>query len=77
VTTLQDALSQHSARQLRLAFINQLWNGRMDFKESTMVEVRKNESTFNVSLDHTTLAPLTRFTDLPIIPTCAELLRNG
>lgn len=47
--TIDQALQQFSARQLRLAFLLQLWSARMDFKDSAMAEVRNVESTFNVS----------------------------
>ncbi|CAE6436001.1 unnamed protein product [Rhizoctonia solani] len=45
--TVEDALETYSARQLRLAFLAQLWNAKMDFKESLMLEVRSQEAVFN------------------------------
>ncbi|WFD31409.1 cysteine--tRNA ligase [Malassezia sp. CBS 17886] len=45
--SIDEALQRYSARQLRLAFLMQHWNARMDFRESAMVEVRSAETTFN------------------------------
>jgi cysteinyl-tRNA synthetase len=45
--TIQEALQRNTARQLRLAFMLQPWAGRMDFKESAMVEVKAREALFN------------------------------
>ncbi|TIA92674.1 hypothetical protein E3P99_00529 [Wallemia hederae] len=42
--TIEEALHKYSARQLRLAFMLQLWNTPMDFKESAMTEVKNYES---------------------------------
>ncbi|TIB74818.1 hypothetical protein E3Q23_00087 [Wallemia mellicola] len=42
--TIEEALRRFSARQLRLAFMLQLWNTPMDFKESAMTEVKNYES---------------------------------
>lgn len=39
----------YSARQLRLAFLGQLWSSPMDFKQSTMLEVKARESAIDVS----------------------------
>jgi cysteinyl-tRNA synthetase len=45
----QEILQKHSARQLRLAFLTQLWNSKMDFSESLMTgEVKNIEMTMNV-----------------------------
>ena len=45
----QEILQKYSARQLRLAFLTQLWNSKVDFSESLMTgEVRGIEITFNV-----------------------------
>jgi cysteinyl-tRNA synthetase len=45
----QEILQRFTARQLRLAFITQLWNSRVDFSESLMAgEVRSIETAFNV-----------------------------
>ncbi|OBZ70920.1 putative cysteine--tRNA ligase [Grifola frondosa] len=46
--TIDEILQKHSARQLRLAFLTQLWNAKVDFSESLMTgEVRVIETTFN------------------------------
>ncbi|BGP41854.1 cysteinyl-tRNA synthetase [Rhodotorula kratochvilovae] len=45
--TIDDALQKYSARQLRFAFLVQNWNARLDFKESSMQEVRSAESLLN------------------------------
>ncbi|TNY18040.1 tRNA synthetases class I (C) catalytic domain-containing protein [Rhodotorula diobovata] len=45
--TIDDALQKYSARQLRFAFLLQNWNARLDFKESSMQEVRGAESLLN------------------------------
>jgi cysteinyl-tRNA synthetase len=45
----QEIMQKHSARQLRLAFLTQLWNSKMDFSESLMTgEVKNIETTMNV-----------------------------
>lgn len=41
--TIHQALDRYSARQLRLGFMLQLWNQSMDFKESSMNEVKNYE----------------------------------
>ena len=47
---LQEILQKYSARQLRLAFLSQLWNAKVDFSESLMTgEVRTIEATLNAS----------------------------
>ena len=48
--TIEDALERNSARQLRFAFLVQTWNAKLDFKESSMQEVRIAETTLNVRL---------------------------
>ena len=46
---LQEILGKYSARQLRLAFLTQMWNAKVDFSESLMTgEVRTMEAAFNV-----------------------------
>ncbi|GAA5866886.1 hypothetical protein JCM8547_003907 [Rhodosporidiobolus lusitaniae] len=45
--TIDDALKTHSARQLRFAFLMQNWSARLDFKESSMQEVRNSEGVLN------------------------------
>ncbi|OSX65793.1 hypothetical protein POSPLADRAFT_1064495 [Postia placenta MAD-698-R-SB12] len=46
--TIDEILQKYSARQLRLAFLTQLWNAKVDFSESLMTgEVRILETAFN------------------------------
>ncbi|KAJ7212947.1 tRNA synthetases class I (C) catalytic domain-containing protein [Mycena pura] len=46
--TIDEILQKYSARQLRLAFLTQLWNTRLDFTDSVMTgEVRGLETTIN------------------------------
>ncbi|KAJ7594469.1 tRNA synthetases class I (C) catalytic domain-containing protein [Mycena floridula] len=46
--TIDEILQKHSARQLRLAFLTQLWSAKVDFSESLMTgEVRNIETTLN------------------------------
>ncbi|TDL26032.1 hypothetical protein BD410DRAFT_784049 [Rickenella mellea] len=46
--TIDDILKKYTARQLRLAFLTQQWNAKMDFTESLMTgEVRNIETTLN------------------------------
>ncbi|KIL65876.1 hypothetical protein M378DRAFT_76124 [Amanita muscaria Koide BX008] len=46
--TIDEILQKYSARQLRLAFLTQLWNVKVDFSESLMTgEVRNIEQTIN------------------------------
>ncbi|KAG6827339.1 hypothetical protein H0H92_012160 [Tricholoma furcatifolium] len=46
--TIDEILEKHTARQLRLAFLTQLWNAKIDFSESLMTgEVRGLEQTLN------------------------------
>ncbi|KAF8826055.1 hypothetical protein HHX47_DHR6000361 [Lentinula edodes] len=48
--TIDEILQKYTARQIRLAFLTQLWNAKVDFSESLMAgEVRNVESTLNVS----------------------------
>jgi cysteinyl-tRNA synthetase len=47
---IQDALRDNSARQLRMAFMLQTWNAKMDFKRDALADVRNKEDTFDVSL---------------------------
>ena len=47
--TIDEILQRYTARQLRLAFLTQLWNSKVDFSESLMTgEVRGIEIAFNV-----------------------------
>ncbi|KAF8635211.1 hypothetical protein AX17_003987, partial [Amanita inopinata Kibby_2008] len=46
--TIDEILGKYTARQLRLAFLTQLWNAKVDFSESLMTgEVRNIEQTMN------------------------------
>lgn len=45
--SIDEALERFSARQLRLAFLMQPWQSKMDFRESAMAEVRSAETSFN------------------------------
>jgi cysteinyl-tRNA synthetase len=46
----QEILQRFTARQLRLAFLTQLWNAKIDFSESMMTgEVKALEATLNAS----------------------------
>ena len=47
----KEILEKFTPRQLRLAFLTQLWNAKMDFSETLMTgEVRNLETTFNVNV---------------------------
>jgi cysteinyl-tRNA synthetase len=48
--TIDDALTRYTARQLRLSFLSTTWHAKLDFKDSSMQEVRISESVLNVSL---------------------------
>ncbi|KAG0701273.1 tRNA synthetases class I (C) catalytic domain-containing protein [Suillus ampliporus] len=46
--TIDEILQRFTARQLRLAFLSQLWNAKIDFSDSMMTgEVKSLEATFN------------------------------
>ncbi|KAH7889094.1 tRNA synthetases class I (C) catalytic domain-containing protein [Phlebopus sp. FC_14] len=46
--TIDEILERFTARQLRLAFLSQLWNAKVDFSESLMTgEVKTIETNFN------------------------------
>ncbi|KAF9236364.1 tRNA synthetases class I (C) catalytic domain-containing protein [Melanogaster broomeanus] len=46
--TINEILQRFTARQLRLAFLSQLWNAKVDFSESLMTgEVKAIETAFN------------------------------
>ncbi|KAL0581043.1 cysteinyl-tRNA synthetase [Marasmius crinis-equi] len=46
--TIDEILQRYSARQMRLAFLTQLWNAKVDFSESLMTgEVKNLETTLN------------------------------
>jgi len=60
----QDILQKFTPRQLRLAFLSQLWNAKVDFSDSLMTgEVKTIETTFNVRV------PMTR-KRIYLIPLC-------
>lgn len=46
---IQEALQTYSARQLRLAFMLQIWNAKLDFKKDLIVDTKAKEETFDVS----------------------------
>jgi cysteinyl-tRNA synthetase len=41
---------KYSARQIRLVFLGQLWNAKMDFRESAIAEAKSVEALFDVSI---------------------------
>ncbi|KAH8918331.1 cysteinyl-tRNA synthetase [Atractiella rhizophila] len=43
--TIQEFLKNYSARQLRLAFLAQVWSNRMDFKEASVQQAKTDETT--------------------------------
>ncbi|EJT98845.1 cysteinyl-tRNA synthetase [Dacryopinax primogenitus] len=45
--TIDDALRVNTARQLRLTFLLQPWNGKMDYKEALVQEARSVETAIN------------------------------
>ncbi|CAG8664237.1 14784_t:CDS:2, partial [Acaulospora colombiana] len=45
--TIETLLQTWSARQVRLSFLTQLWNNRLDWNESLQAEVRAKETTFD------------------------------
>ncbi|KAI0339957.1 hypothetical protein BDW22DRAFT_1361032 [Trametopsis cervina] len=46
--TIDEILQKYTARQMRLAFLTQLWNAKVDFSESLMTgEVKNLEATLN------------------------------
>ncbi|OAX37915.1 hypothetical protein K503DRAFT_719061, partial [Rhizopogon vinicolor AM-OR11-026] len=48
--TIDEILQRFTARQLRLAFLSQLWNAKIEFSESMMAgEVKSLEVTFNAT----------------------------
>ena len=46
--TIDEALLRYTARQLRFAFLSTNWSARVDFKESTMQDIRNSEDGLNV-----------------------------
>ncbi|WVN89023.1 cysteine-tRNA ligase [Cryptococcus depauperatus CBS 7841] len=45
--TIDEALRDYSARQLRLAFMLQAWNAKLDFKKDLIVDTKTKEETFD------------------------------
>lgn len=45
--TIEEALEKSTPRQLRLAFLLQLWNTRMDYSEKDAIEIKAIETRFN------------------------------
>ncbi|KIR96146.1 cysteine-tRNA ligase [Cryptococcus deuterogattii 2001/935-1] len=45
--TIDEALQTYSARQLRLAFMLQIWNAKLDFKKDLIVDTKAKEETFD------------------------------
>lgn len=50
--TIDDALTRYTARELRLSFLSTTWHAKLDFKESSMAEVRSAQTVLNVSFSH-------------------------
>ena len=48
VLTAQQALDDYTARQIRMAFMLQTWNAKMDFKKDLISDVKTKEETFDV-----------------------------
>jgi hypothetical protein len=70
LTLSQEILEKYTARQLRLAFLTQLWTAKVDFSESLMTgEVRNLEITINVRIN-----PLPLFFKILIV---TEFFHNG
>jgi cysteinyl-tRNA synthetase len=44
----KDALKDYTSRQLRLAFMLQTWNAKMDFRKDLIADVKAKEETFDV-----------------------------
>jgi hypothetical protein len=47
--TRQEALETYTPRQLRLSFMLQTWNAKMDFRRDLISDVKTKEETFDVS----------------------------
>ncbi|WVQ78146.1 cysteine-tRNA ligase [Cryptococcus sp. DSM 104549] len=45
--TIDEALQKFSARQLRLAFMLQTWNAKLDFKDDLIADTKAKEETFD------------------------------
>ena len=50
VADRQEALETYTPRQLRLSFMLQTWNAKMDFRRDLISDVKTKEETFDVSL---------------------------
>ena len=46
---VQEALKDYTPRQLRLSFMLQTWNAKMDFRRDLVADVKTKEETFEVS----------------------------
>jgi cysteinyl-tRNA synthetase len=66
LTPYQEILEKYTPRQLRLAFLTQLWTAKVDFSESLMTgEVRNLEVTINVRINPLPMSVyFNRFTEL-------------
>ncbi|KAK8869958.1 cysteine-tRNA ligase [Kwoniella newhampshirensis] len=45
--TIEEALREYSARQLRLAFMLQTWSAKLDFKKDLIIDTKSKEETFD------------------------------
>lgn len=52
LTRNQELLQNYTARQIRLAFLGQLWSNRMDMGEGLQGEVKAREAAFDVRPCH-------------------------
>ena len=57
----QELMHTWSARQIRLSFLGQLWNSRLDWNESLQAEAKAREITFDVGDSNWSEAKLNRF----------------
>lgn len=47
---MQEALKDYTPRQLRMSFMLQTWNAKMDFRRDLIADVKAKEETFDVRL---------------------------
>ena len=66
-------MRKYSARQLRLAFMLQTWNGKMDFKPDLITDVRAKEETIDVSLRLPSIPEI----DQPFYRTFSPMCKRG
>lgn len=52
--TIKDALTRHTARQLRLAFLLHSWKDTLDYSDNTMEMAVQYEKLLNVSIQFET-----------------------